>query len=165
MKKLTFPDTAHADAFLAELRASGIKPATAHLTPMTREEAQDSLTMPDRDKTVAGAFAGAGLGVAAGIAGVVLSGGVLAVPILLGSVALGAGLGTAAGQDVDIKEQQLESVGVDADNVTPPMVQQVDDHHYDALRSAAEGGQGVVLLQEDASPELVALAAKHGGSI
>ncbi|MDL2345955.1 hypothetical protein QOL99_17640, partial [Deinococcus sp. MIMF12] len=98
--------------------------------------------------------------VAAG-AVVAATGGLAAVPVLLGMGALGSGLGAAAGTaDAAVHGDGMETrVARSYDDRY-----EVDDTHYDEMHSTVEGGGRAIAIEDDVPMDVVEAAmARHGG--
>ncbi|GAA5534390.1 hypothetical protein [Deinococcus aluminii] len=176
MKHLLFPSKEQADAFIEDLRAQGlIQPDIGHM-PLNRRTAMAEANTATSttgtgyaagdtaDDAAEGAVEGTGVGAAvgavAGAVATVATGGLAAVPILLGMTALGAGVGAGVGA-IGGAEGANETGGYIG---APSGDSYLDDDRYDRLNSGVEGGGRAVAVEDNVPADAVeAAAARHGG--
>jgi hypothetical protein len=111
--------------------------------------------------------AGAGLlgtaGTVAGVGATVATGG-LAIPVILGMAALGAGVGAAVGAAGGAAGVDENHDGRTADDDRDYGTYGVNDDYYDRLHSTVNEGGRAVAVEDDVPYDVVAEAAKrHGG--
>jgi len=183
MKHLIFPTVAQADAFVQDLQSQGvIQPEMGQTSFRRRSEAgsmggattgtQQTQTVTteyvdgggDGEDMAKGALGGTAVGAVAGAAAgalVVATGGLAAVPVLLGMGALGSGIGAAAGaaegavsgDGMVTRQAQDHAGGYD-----------VDDSHYDTMSSTVETGGRAIAIEDSIPADIVeAAASRHGG--
>lgn len=183
MKHLIFPTVAQADAFVQDLQSQGaIQPEMGQTSFRRRTSAgmTGAATTPvaqtktvtteyvdgggDGEDVAKGALGGTALGAVAGVAAgavVVATGGLAAVPVLLGMGALGSGIGAAAGaaegavNGDGMVTRQAQDYGAGYD---------LDDTHYDTMNSSVETGGRAIAIEDSVPADIVeAAAARHGG--
>lgn len=188
MKHIIFPTVAEADAFIADLQQRGVvrpEVGTATVNRRSTTTTTDSTVAtdsyggaasPGAEDAGAGAVKGTGVGAAVGAtAGVLSAAGIigtaaatvatggLALPVILGMTALGAGVGAAVGgaggaMGVDENHDGLRAGDGSA--------YEVDDTHYDTLHTSVSGG-GRAVAVDDAVPSdvLHEAMARHNGQL
>ncbi|WP_425145020.1 hypothetical protein [Deinococcus sp.] len=122
----------------------------------------------------AGAIKGTGVGVVVGaIAGAVATvatGGLAAIPVIVGMAALGSGVGAGVGaiggaagvDETDADGRRLSTTGTVMDDA--PATSTVTGEQYDRLHSGVEGGGHVIAVADSVPDDVVrATAARHGG--
>lgn len=191
MKHILFPTTSQADAFIAELQEKGVVAPALGNSTYNRHSGMDSAAtggdnvrtydnMDDQPSAAAedagagavkgtgvGAVVGAGAGLlgtagtVAAVGATVATGG-LAIPVVLGMAALGAGVGAAVGAAGGAAGVDENHDGRTADDDYGSYG--VNDDYYDRMNSTVDAG-GRAVAVEDAIPyDVVAEAAKrHGG--
>ena len=172
MRHLLFPSKEQADAFIEDLRAQGLiqpeigqiplqrRTALAEATSTQMGYAGNSTASPEAEAAGEGAIEGTGVGAAvgavAGAVATVATGGLAAVPVLLGMTALGAGVGAGVGA-IGGAEAASATDGNTRDGY-------LDDDRYDRLHRAVSGGGRAVAVEDNVPQEAVeAAAARHGG--
>lgn len=183
MRHLIFPTVAQADAFVQDLQSQGVIQPEMGQTSFQRRSSAGSMGTATTQTTAAtattteyvdgggdgadmagGALKGTALGAVAGVAAgavVAATGGLAAVPVLLGMGALGSGLGAAAGTaDAAVHGDGMETrVARSYDDRY-----EVDDTHYDEMHSTVEGGGRAIAIEDDVPMDVVEAAmARHGG--
>lgn len=169
MKHIIFPTVAEADAFISDLQQRGVvRPEVGSATLNRRNSSATTTTQSYSDGdgvsagagaedagagavkgTGVGAVVGAGAGVlsAAGVIGTAAATaatGGLALPVILGMTALGAGVGAAVGATGG-------AMGVDENHDGQTAGYDVDDTHYDTIHNTVSGG-GRAVAVDDAVP-------------
>ena len=181
MKHALFPSVAAADAFIADLQQQGVATldsttanvnrrsgATGSTTtdgyastsPVAEEAGQGAVTGTGVGAVVgvaAGALTTAGvLGAAAATAATVATGG-LALPVILGMAAAGAGVGAAVGAAGG-------AAGAEASRY--PSSYEVEDAHYDRMHQGMDsGGRAVAVKDSVPQAALEAAMTRHGGHL
>ncbi|WP_029479247.1 hypothetical protein [Deinococcus frigens] len=192
MKHILFPTTSQADAFIAELQQKGVVAPTMGTSTYGRHGEMDSSaagsdvrtydnTLGDGEAGAAAEDAGAGAvkgtgvgavvgagagllgtaGTVAGIGATVATGG-LAIPVVLGMAALGAGVGAAVGAaggaaGVD-ENHDGRTAGDDYGSYG------VNDDYYTRMHDTVNTGGRAVAVEDAVPYDVVAEAAKrHGG--
>ncbi|TDE86832.1 hypothetical protein [Deinococcus sp. S9] len=178
MRHLLFPTKEQADAFIEDLRAQGLIQPEIGQIPLQRRttlaeansaqtgyagnstRADSSTASPEAEAAGEGAIEGTGVGAAvgavAGAVATVATGGLAAVPVLLGMTALGAGVGAGVGA-IGGAEAASATDGDTRDG-------SLDDDRYDRLHSGVAGGGRAVAVEDTVPQEAVeAAAARHGG--
>ncbi|MFC4639047.1 hypothetical protein [Deinococcus hohokamensis] len=190
MKHIIFPTVADADAFIADLQQRGVvrqevgtatvnrRSTTTTTASTTETDSYGGSASPGAEDAGAGAVKGTGVGAAVGAtAGVLSAAGVigtaaataatggLALPVILGMTALGAGVGAGVGaaggaMGVDENHDGLRA----GDGMDYSSGYAVDDHHYDTMHSSVNGG-GRAVAVDDAVPSdiLQEVMARHNG--
>lgn len=163
MKHILFPSASAADAFLAEMQQKGANMGTATYARRTTVTDVDGGGTPE--DAAAGAVKGTGIGAVAGAAagflgtaGAIAAGvatGGLAVPVMLGFAALGAGVGASVGAVGG-------AAGVDE---TGDDYYETSDTYYDRMDSTVSGGGRVVAVAETVGSDVLDAAARHGGEV
>ncbi|MDB5046756.1 MAG: hypothetical protein JWQ08_2806 [Deinococcus sp.] len=180
MKHLMFPTVAQADAFVQDLQSQGvIRPEMGSASLNRRSGGMTDSSMAsttgvldERDADYgggtpedagAGAVKGTGVGVAvgavAGVVATVATGGLAAIPVILGMAALGSGVGAGVGAIGG-------AAGVDETNGTGAYNSSydVDDEHYDRMNSTVSNGGRTIAVDDSVPHDVVAAAAaRHGG--
>ena len=171
MKHILFPTVADADAFIADLKSQGVIRSEVGTATLNRSSSTTTDVVSDAsagaEDAGAGAVKGTGVGAlvgaAAGVlgAGAVVATGGLALPVILGMTALGAGVGAgvgAVGGAAGIDENADGRVAGDSYSTT------VDDHYYDHLNtSVSNGGRAVAVDDNVPADVLSATMARHNG--
>ncbi|MDB5044987.1 MAG: hypothetical protein JWQ08_1037 [Deinococcus sp.] len=169
MKHLLFPTVAQADAFVQDLRSQGVireelgesrlnRTAGTGTTSQTQTTTEVVELRGNPDEAAEGAVKGTGLGAVAGAvagaAAVALTGGLAAVPVILGAAALGSGVGAVGGA----------SVGYTSGDDVVHHVSDVSDDHYERMNSTVEsGGRAIAVDDNIPSDVLEAAVTRHGG--
>lgn len=181
MKRYVFPTVSDADAFIADLKAQNV---VGDVSGTTSYQRRDTVATPattatttnevvvaegggDGKDIAAGAVAGGALGTAAGLAAgaaVVATGGLAAIPVILGlgiGAAAGAATGAVAGNGLN-DDAAAEVAG--ARRYEDSYVLENDE--YDRLHSAV-GTDGRVVAVENSVPANIAdaTAARHNGRL
>lgn len=184
MKHLIFPTVAQADAFVQDLQSQGVIQPEMGQTSFRRRSAAGTMggatTQTTQTQTVTteyvdgggdgedvakGALGGTALGAVAGVAAgavVAATGGLAAVPVLLGMGALGSGIGAAAGA----AEGAVHGDGMETRQAHRSHDQgyDLDDTHYDTMHSTVETGGRAIAIEDSVPMDIVeAAAARHGG--
>ncbi|MBB5233713.1 hypothetical protein [Deinococcus budaensis] len=181
MKHLIFPTVAQADAFVQDLQSQGViqpemgqtsfrRRTSAGMTGGVGTQTTQTVTTEyvdgggDGEDMAKGALGGTALGAVAGVAAgavVAATGGLAAVPVLLGMGALGSGIGAAAGaaegavngDGMVTRQAHDHNAGYD-----------LDDTHYDTMNSTVETGGRAIAIEDSVPSDIVeAAAARHGG--
>lgn len=183
MKHLIFPTVAQADAFVQNLQSQGvIQPESGQTsfrrrtsaagmggttTQTTQTQTQTTEYVDgggDAEDMGKGALGGTAVGAVAGVAAgaiVAATGGLAAVPVLLGMGALGSGIGAAAGaaegavngDGMVTRQAYNHDAGYD-----------IDDTNYDTMSSTVETGGRAIAVEDSVPADIVeAAAARHGG--
>ena len=179
MKHLLFPTVAAADAFIADLQGQGVATLDASTTTVQRRSGAsaaavtDGTASPVAEEAGQGAVTGTGVGAVVGVAaGALTTAGVLgaaaataatvatgglALPVILGMAAAGAGVGAAVGAAGG-------AAGAEASRY--PSSYEVDDAHYDRMDQGTNSG-GRAVAVEDSVPQaaLEAAMTRHGGHL
>lgn len=167
MKHILFPTAADADAFIADLQGQGaVRPEVGSATLNRRTEIVTDAEAGAED-AAAGAVKGTGVGAlvgaAAGVlgAGAVVASGGLALPVILGMTALGAGVGAgvgAVGGASGIDENADGRVAGEGYSTT------VDDHYYDHLNTQVSNGGRAVAVDDNVPADVLnAAVSRHNG--
>ncbi|KEF33962.1 MULTISPECIES: hypothetical protein [Deinococcus] len=191
MRHLIFPTVAQADAFVQDLLSQGViqpemgqtsfgrRSATTTdmgtaATPATTQTATQTTTEyvdggGDAADMAGGALKGTALGAVAGVAAgavVAATGGLAAVPVLLGMGALGSGIGAAAGTaDAAVHGDGMETrVAAQGETRRYDDRYDLDDTHYNEIQSAVDAGGRAIAIEDDVPLDVVeATMARHGG--
>ena len=179
MKHLLFPTVAAADAFIADLQGQGVATLDASTTTVQRRSGAsaaavtDGTASPVAEEAGQGAVTGTGVGAVVGVAaGALTTAGVLgaaaataatvatgglALPVILGMAAAGAGVGAAVGAAGG-------AAGAEASRY--PSSYEVEDAHYDRMHQGMDSG-GRAVAVEDSVPQaaLEAAMTRHGGHL
>ena len=166
MKHILFPTVSDADAFIADLQNQGVaRPELGNATfnRRTTTEVVSDASAGAEDAgagAVKGTGVGALVGAAAGVlgAGAVVASGGLALPVILGMTALGAGVGAGVGAVGG-------AAGIDenADGRTAGGYA-LDDHHYDEINTTVTGGGRAVAVDDSIPADVLnAAVARHNG--
>ncbi|GGK30294.1 hypothetical protein GCM10008955_25080 [Deinococcus malanensis] len=182
MKHIIFPTVADADAFISDLQQRGVVRQEVGSTTLNRRSSTSTTTTTTEsygdgdgasagaEDAGAGAVKGTGVGAVVGAgAGVLSAAGVvgtaaataatggLALPVILGMTALGAGVGAAVGATGG-------AMGVDENRDGLTAGYDVDDTHYDTMHNTMSGG-GRAVAVEDAVPSdvLEEVMRRHNG--
>lgn len=185
MRHLLFPTVQQADAFIQDLLDQGaIRPEIGHTayrrnsdavmadptstTTMSSGAARIDDLDPDlRGGTaedaaagaVKGTAVGAVVGAVAGTVATVATGGLAAVPVILGMTALGSGVGAGVGA-IGGAEGVDETSGAAYD----PAYGSVTDAQYDRLNTGVNSGGRAIAVDDTVPADVVdAAAARHGG--
>lgn len=181
MKHIIFPTAADADAFVADLKQRGVVREEMGSTTLNRRGSASTTTTQSysdggdgasagAEDAGAGAVKGTGVGAAVGAgAGVLSAAGVigaaaataatggLALPVILGMTALGAGVGAAVGATGG-------AMGVDENHDGRTAEYEVDDTHYDSINSTmSRGGRAVAVEDTVPSDVLEEVMRRHNG--
>jgi len=156
MRHILFPTAAAAEAFIADLAGQGAATLSDRQATVTRQttrvaEHPETIIEQEGEGAVHGTGVGAVVGVAAGVVATIATGG-LALPVILGMAAAGAGVGAAVG-----------AVGAD---LHPHHAYEVESTQYDTIdQGVAAGGNAVGV--DDSVPEAVLqeAVARHGGRV
>lgn len=162
MKHILFPTASAADAFIAEMQQKGMNMGQSTYTRRSETVVEGGGTPEDAAAgavkgTGIGAVAGAAtgfLGTAAAIAAGVATGG-LAIPVMLGLGALGAGVGATVGAVGG-------AMGVDE---TGDDYYETSDTYYDRLNATVSGGGRVIAVADSVPADVLDAAARHGGEV
>ncbi|MCP2014245.1 hypothetical protein L1280_001382 [Deinococcus sp. HSC-46F16] len=196
MRHLIFPTVAQADAFVQDLLSQGvIQPemgqtsfqrrtaagsmgGTGMGTTTTQTSAATATTTEyvdgggDGQDMAGGALKGTALGAVAGVAAgavVAATGGLAAVPVLLGMGALGSGIGAAAGTadaavHGDGMETRVAGSGEAAGTRSYEDRYEFEDTHYNDMQSTVDAGGRAIAIEDDVPMDVVEAAmARHGG--
>lgn len=196
MRHLIFPTVAQADAFVQDLQSQGvIQPemgqtsfqrrssaegmnSTGMSTTTTQTNAATATTTEyvdgggDGQDMAGGALKGTALGAVAGVAAgavVAATGGLAAVPVLLGMGALGSGIGAAAGTaDAAVNGDGMETrvaASGNTENVRSYEDRyEFEDTHYNDMQSTVDAGGRAIAIEDDVPMDVVEAAmARHGG--
>lgn len=177
MKHILFPTVSAADAFVADLKATGaVRPevgsttlnrraaAAPVATTTTTTTVADATAGGTAEDAAAGAAKGTGVGAVAGAAAgllgaasVVATGG-LALPVILGMTALGAGVGaTVGGVGGAMGVNETDADGYHS-------AYEVDETYYNRVHETVNAGGRAVAVDDRIDSSIVdPLVAKHGG--
>lgn len=188
MKHLLFPSKEQADAFIEDLRAQGVIQPDVGQTTVNRRGMMDTTggmdttgTMTDRtsdryagdtyagaddtaeeagEGAIEGTGVGAAVGAVAGAVATVATGGIAAVPVLLGMTALGSGVGAAVGAIGGAAGAEAD--GGYGDNYGGRY--DLEGDRYDSLHSGVNEGGRAIAVDENVPEDAVRAAAdRHGG--
>ena len=136
------------------------------------DDLDDELRVTDGGGTAedagAGAIKGTGVGAVvgavAGVVATVTTGGLAAVPVILGMAALGSGVGAgvgAIGGAAGVDETSVQGIDDTADYDTSSVV---TDEQHDRLSSGVAGGGHAIAVADSVPDDVVrATAERHGG--
>lgn len=191
MRHLIFPTVAQADAFVQDLQSQGVIQPEMGQTSFQRRSSGGNVgtTTTQATQTTAatattteyvdgggdgadmagGALKGTALGAVAGVAAgavVAATGGLAAVPVLLGMGALGSGLGAAAGTaDAAVHGDGMETrVAASGDARRYEDRYDFDDTHYSDIQTTVDAGGRAIAIEDDVPMDVVEAAmTRHGG--
>lgn len=197
MRHLIFPTVAQADAFVQDLLSQGVIQPEMGQTSFQRRTSAGTMggtggvaTTTTQTNTATattteyvdgggdgadmagGALKGTALGAVAGVAAgavVAATGGLAAVPVLLGMGALGSGIGAAAGTaDAAVHGDGMETrVAAQGEAAGPRSYEdryEFEETHYNDLQSTVDAGGRAIAIEDDVPMDVVEAAmARHGG--
>lgn len=188
MRHLIFPTVAQADAFVQDLMSQGVIQPEMGQTSFQRRSSVSSMDTTTTQTSAAtattteyvdgggdgqdmagGALKGTALGAVAGVAAgavVAATGGLAAVPVLLGMGALGSGLGAAAGTaDAAVHGDGMETrVAGQGGTRNYDERYEFEDTHYNDIQSTVDAGGRAIAIEDDVPLDVVEAAmARHGG--
>ncbi|MPY67584.1 hypothetical protein F8S09_12955 [Deinococcus sp. SDU3-2] len=193
MRHLIFPTVAQADAFVQDLLSQGVIQPEMGQTSFQRRTAAGSVGAADMGTTTSqtntatattteyvdgggdgadmagGALKGTALGAVAGVAAgavVAATGGLAAVPVLLGMGALGSGIGAAAGTaDAAVHGDGMETrVAASGETRSYEDRYEFEDTHYNDMQTTVDAGGRAIAIEDDVPMDVVEAAmARHGG--
>ncbi|WP_261665339.1 hypothetical protein [Deinococcus sp. Marseille-Q6407] len=162
MQHFVFPSNDHAQAFIQDVQAAGISPAHIHLANVRPVETTEQTTVVDGtpamtpgEGATSGIGAGALVGAAAGIAVTIATGGLGAVPLILGFSALGAATGGVSGA----VEGAVETATAGPDGYLD------ETRRHQIVQHIQEGGQSLAVDDVTNTDLVNSLAVKHGGQL
>ena len=130
MRYIAFPDQVSADNFMNELQETG------HLATRSKINliSESDVPLENSDKTALGTAAGTVAGITLGTAATALTGGLLALPLILGGAIVGGVTGANAGIEEDKREEERKHG--------------VAREQYELLTSHQEAGRVVVTVDD-----------------